>query len=105
MGISSRPCSETQMVASSAKNGEQVSKASSSENNVMKTSTSMKHRNFLSEPMGEKCVSQIAGIGEVYKKRLHEAGYDLAYVLFGQFLLLKKDHEGCYECLRDYCTQ
>ena len=90
---------------------------------MKKTSTSMKHRNFLSEPMGEKCVSQIAGIGEVYKKRLHEAGYDLAYVLFGQFLLLKKDHdnftaflkdefnfsnqyaEGCYECLRDYCTQ
>uniref|UniRef100_A0A915E8P2 Uncharacterized protein n=1 Tax=Ditylenchus dipsaci TaxID=166011 RepID=A0A915E8P2_9BILA len=56
-------------------------------------STSVKHREFICEPMGEKAVHCIAGIGDVYAKRLSIKGFDKAYVLFGQFLLLRKDQE------------
>jgi len=40
------------------------------------SSTSQKHRNFVSEPMGEKPVTDLAGIGDVLGQRLVDAGYD-----------------------------
>ena len=85
------------------------------------SSTSQKHRNFVGEPMGEKVVTEIAGIGEVLGGRLSEKGYDLAYVVLGQFLVLKKNQElfrdwlnqtckanakqqnDCYQCLKEWC--
>lgn len=41
--------------------------------------------------MGEKPVTDLPGVGEVLGKRFSEEGYDLAYVVLGQYLLFKKN--------------
>ena len=64
------------------------------------SSTSQKHRNFISEPMGEKPVNELAGIGEVLGKRLADKGFDKAYVVLGQFLVLKKNEDLFRVCFR-----
>ncbi|XP_055311090.1 barrier-to-autointegration factor [Sitodiplosis mosellana] len=87
------------------------------------SSTSQKHRNFVAEPMGEKPVTDLAGVGETLGKRLAEAGFDKAYTVLGQYLILKKDSElfkdwmkdtcnanakqatDCYQCLSDWCEE
>lgn len=40
------------------------------------SSTSQKHRNFIAEPMANKSVTELAGVGEVLGKRLITAGFD-----------------------------
>uniref|UniRef100_A0A915JCP8 Barrier-to-autointegration factor 1 n=1 Tax=Romanomermis culicivorax TaxID=13658 RepID=A0A915JCP8_ROMCU len=85
--------------------------------------TSVKHRDFIGESMSDKHVTTLAGIGETYGKKLEAEGYDKAYVVLGQFLLLKKQKdlfkdwlkevasvtsqhgESCYNCLNEWCEQ
>lgn len=66
-------------------------------------------------------MNSLAGIGETLGQRLEEKGFDKAYVVLGQYLVLKKDEElfvdwlkdtcganakqqkDCYNCLKEWC--
>ena len=72
--------------------------------------------------MGEKAVTELPGIGPVLGKRLSGKGFDKAYVVLGQFLVLKKNEDlfkdwlsqtcganskqqdDCYSCLHEWCN-
>ncbi|KAG0423036.1 hypothetical protein HPB47_001184 [Ixodes persulcatus] len=67
------------------------------------SSTSQKRRNFVSEPMGNKHVTTLPGIGEALGEKLEGKGYDKASKLLGEFLVQKKDKTLFTETLQKNC--
>ncbi|KAM3920596.1 barrier-to-autointegration factor A-like [Leptodactylus fuscus] len=67
------------------------------------STTTKKHRDFVSEPMSKKSVKALPGIGDVRGGRLEDKGFDKAYVVLGQFLVLKKNEDLFKEWLKDIC--
>ncbi|TGZ65963.1 hypothetical protein CRM22_005605 [Opisthorchis felineus] len=65
--------------------------------------TSQKHRNFVTEPIGEKLVTELPGIGERLGERLEAKGFEKASVVLGQFLLLRRDEELFKDWLKEAC--
>ena len=43
------------------------------------STTSQKHRDFVGEPMGDKPVMALSGIGETLGKKLEDQGFDKVY--------------------------
>lgn len=89
--------------------------------NDIHQSLSQKRALFMYEPIGDKPVTALDGIGDKLCERLVRKGFDKAYTVLGQFLLLKKDRElfmewlsgtfdaelqeqlNCYDCLKEWC--
>ena len=53
------------------------------------STTSQKHRNFVAEPMNEKPVTDLAGIGEVLGKRLQSKGFDKVSILNDEIMKVR----------------
>lgn len=87
------------------------------------TGDSKKHKSFVDEPMTDKPVTALPGIGKKLGGRLTEKGFDKAYKVFAQYLMLDKDEDSfkkwldeiarankgeqdeCYKCLKDWCAK
>ncbi|MFH4975300.1 hypothetical protein AB6A40_002009 [Gnathostoma spinigerum] len=63
--------------------------------------SSAAHCKFISEPMGDKPITAIPGIGPTCAAKFTNAGYEKANALFGKFLLLKKNKEGFIQFLKE----
>ncbi|KAK6317628.1 hypothetical protein J4Q44_G00130280 [Coregonus suidteri] len=55
------------------------------------STTSQKHRNFVSEPMGNRSVRDVPGIGPVQGRRLEDKGVPRADQMLGQYLVSGRD--------------
>jgi len=89
----------------------------------LQSMTTKKHHLFVGEPLRGKPVTGLAGIGPDIGRRLEANGFDKAYVVLGQFLILKKNRylfidwlkdiggannkqaNDCYMALREWCDR
>lgn len=72
------------------------------------STTSQKHRNFIAEPMSDKPVTDLAGIGDVLGKRLSSKGFDKVnknvwfhFIFFANFIrifFLAKSRRVRFQC-------
>ncbi|XP_074593809.1 barrier-to-autointegration factor-like [Brevipalpus obovatus] len=85
--------------------------------------TSKKHAAFTNEPMRDKDVSTLPGVGPALGPRLIEKGYNKAYHVLGMYLCLDNEEKfkqwfretaqtnnakyanDCYNCLREWCDK
>jgi hypothetical protein len=51
----------------------------------MSSSTTKKFREFMAEPLGDKGIRDVPGIGDVLGAKLSEAGYEKVCFLFFEF--------------------
>nr|XP_034970014.1 barrier-to-autointegration factor-like [Zootoca vivipara] len=65
--------------------------------------TSQKHQDFVAEPMWDKSLGTLAGIGDVLGRKLGDKGFDKTYMVLGQFLVLK-DKDLFRKWLTDTCS-
>ena len=61
------------------------------------------YRSFVNEPIGEKLVSELPGIGDAHRRKLNGPGINIerAYELLGVFLSKKKNKEAFKQWLQD----
>ncbi|XP_029927170.1 barrier-to-autointegration factor-like [Myripristis murdjan] len=64
------------------------------------STTSKKHQDFVDEPMGNKAVTALPGIGDALGTKLQKQDFDKAYMVLGQYLVLKKNTEQFTEWLK-----
>lgn len=65
------------------------------------SSTTKKHRDFVNEPMGSKGVIVIPGIGDKFAAQLQNQGYNQAFQVYGQYLVMGRNEERFYGWLTD----
>ncbi|XP_067680477.1 barrier-to-autointegration factor-like [Haliotis asinina] len=62
-----------------------------------------KHRDFVSEPMGQKPVTDLPGIGRSLGDELREAGFPKARNVLGKFLEMNQDRNRFKRWLQSKC--
>ncbi|XP_034098943.1 barrier-to-autointegration factor-like [Drosophila albomicans] len=66
-------------------------------------STSQKQRDFM-EPMGDKLVTRLPGIGETLGDRMTNAGYQKASQVLGQYLAVDQNRQEFGHFMKDTCN-
>uniref|UniRef100_A0A0N5BU16 Barrier to autointegration factor n=1 Tax=Strongyloides papillosus TaxID=174720 RepID=A0A0N5BU16_STREA len=64
-------------------------------------STTKKFESFINEPMGEKHVIEVPGVGKKTAEKLGSDGIEKAYQLQGQYLLQGKNESEFNDMLQD----
>ena len=65
--------------------------------------TSEVHKKFVKEPMGDKSVRDLAGVGDKLGARLEEKGINKASQVFGQFHRVAKDEGQLKQWMHKKC--